>query len=325
MVALGRAAQTGILIRGGDTLERLQKVSHIAFDKTGTLTTGNLAVRDLKTFNGCSPVEAQSLIVALQRHSSHPIAQALLRAYDKPGLPIQRLQDVQETKGVGIQGRSSNGEQYSCGGARIAAQYNVSTNDDLVLFKDGILIASLSLQDDLRPEAPTTLQRLIALGLSTSLVSGDRTDKCEDLGTTLGIETVKAQQLPEQKLAFIHSLQETYPGGVAYVGDGINDAPTLAEASVGISLSSASDVAMHSAQVLLSGDTLARLPEAIALSRLTVSTIKQNLLWAFLYNVTCIPLAAGGFLTPLQGALLMTFSDVLIVGNSLRLKVRSLS
>lgn len=325
MVALGRAAQTGILIRGGDTLERLQKVSHIAFDKTGTLTTGNLAVRDLKTFNGCSPVEAQSLIVALQRHSSHPIAQALLRAYDKPGLPIQRLQDVQETKGVGIQGRSSNGEQYSCGGARIATQYNVSTNDDLVLFKDGTLVASLSLQDDVRPEASITLQRLKSLGLSASLVSGDRADKCAALGGKLGIETVKAQQLPEQKLAFIHSLQERYPGGVAYVGDGINDAPTLAEASVGISLSSGSDVAMHSAQVLLSGDTLARLPEAIALSRLTVSTIKQNLLWAFLYNVTCIPLAAGGFLTPLQGALLMTFSDVLIVGNSLRLKVRSLS
>lgn len=325
MVALGRAAQTGILIRGGDTLERLQKVSHIAFDKTGTLTTGNLTVQHLQTFNGCSPVEAQSLIVALQRHSSHPIAQALLRAYDKPGLPVQRLQDVHETRGIGIQGRSSNGEQYSCGGARIAAQYNVSTNDDLVLFKDSTLIASLSLQDDLRAEAPVTLQRLKSLGLSASLVSGDRADKCEALGGKLGIETVKAQQLPEQKLAFIHSLQERYPGGVAYVGDGINDAPTLAEASVGISLSSGSDVAMHSAQVLLSGDTLARLPEAITLSRLTVSTIKQNLLWAFLYNVTCIPLAAGGFLTPLQGALLMTFSDVLIVGNSLRLKVRRLS
>jgi len=156
-------------------------------------------------------------------------------------------------------------------------------------------------------------------------VSGDRREKCFAVAHALGIPTVESEKLPEQKLDVVRALQSAQAGGIAFVGDGINDAPTLAEASVGISLSSGSDVAIHSAQVLLAGGTLSHLPEAIRLSQITVSTIKQNLFWAFFYNVISIPLAALGFLTPLQGALLMTFSDVLIVGNSLRIRARRLS
>jgi Cu+-exporting ATPase len=135
----------------------------------------------------------------------------------------------------------------------------------------------------------------------------------------LSIDNFFGERLPEQKLEIIREKQST--GALAYVGDGINDAPTLAEASVGISLSSASDVAMHSSQIILSGDTLKHLPEAIRLARITVKTIKQNLFWAFFYNIVAIPLAACGFISPLAGALIMTGSDVVIVANSLRIKL----
>jgi Cu+-exporting ATPase len=325
MVALGRAATNGILVRGGDTLERLAKVSHVSFDKTGTLTSGALRVGKLTTYNGCTDAEAQALLVALQRHSSHPIAQAILRAYQGSGVLPVKLSAVTEMKGIGIEGRDEAGRCYSCGGRVIAARNNIACADDLVLVRDGTIVASLVLEDDIRPEAQRVVRRILDMGLSTSLISGDSREKCFTVANQVGIQDVKPEKLPEEKLEALRVLQSSVPGGVAYVGDGINDAPTLAEASVGISLSSGSDVAMHSAQVLLSGGSIAHLPEAIRLSRITVSTIKQNLFWAFLYNALTIPLAAFGYLTPLQGALLMTFSDVIIVGNSLRIKVRSLS
>lgn len=325
MVALGRAATNGILIRGGDTLERLAKVSHVSFDKTGTLTSGALRVGKLSVHNGCTESFAQGALVALQRHSSHPIAQAIRSAFQAESAAGPSFTSVAETKGVGVEGIGEDGHTYTCGGRVVAARYGITTSDDLVLLRDGSLIASLSLQDDLRPETPGVVQRVMAMGLSTSLISGDTKEKCYAIANRVGIQDVRAEQLPESKLLVLRDLQASSAGGVAYMGDGINDAPTLAEASVGISLSSGSDVAIQSAQVLLSGGTIAHLPDAIRLSRITVTTIKQNLLWAFLYNVLAIPLAAFGYLSPLQGALLMTFSDVVIVGNSLRIKVKSLA
>jgi Cu+-exporting ATPase len=188
--------------------------------------------------------------------------------------------------------------------------------------KNGTLIASLSLHDELRPEAATVIKKLQALGVSVSMISGDRAQKCADAAADLGITAVYAEKLPEEKLVVIRELQAD--ASIAYVGDGINDAPTLAEASVGISLSSASDVARHSAQLVLTGNTLSALPAAISLARLTVQTIKQNLFWAFFYNITTIPLAALGYIAPLAGALMMTASDVVIVANSLQIKLRKL-
>jgi Cu+-exporting ATPase len=185
------------------------------------------------------------------------------------------------------------------------------------------MIASCSLSDSVRPEASTIVSHIHALGCSTSIISGDTQQKCDTVARAVGIETTHAQQLPEQKLEILRSIQSRMPA--AFVGDGINDAPTLTEASVGISLSSASDIAMNSSQVLLTGGTIAALPAAIRLSRLTVSTIKQNLFWALIYNVLAVPLAASGLISPLTGALLMTMSDLVIVGNSLRIKFRSIS
>jgi Cu+-exporting ATPase len=323
MVAIGRAARSGILIRGGDTLERLGQISHVAFDKTGTLTKGTLSVKKFRTHNDEDQRSARSVLVSLQRASSHPIAQAIVRDLQSTELNSIHVSDIVETKGVGLSAKGDDGALYQCGGRNLANQVNIQLFDDIILVRDGHLIASLTLQDQLRPEAPSVIKQLDALACGTSLISGDTTEKCREVSVAVGIHNVHAQQLPEQKLELVRALQKKQ--AVAYVGDGINDAPTLAEAAVGISLSSGSDIAMQSAQVLLTGGTISSLPAAIRLSRLTVRTIKQNLFWALVYNVATVPLAASGYISPLAGALLMTFSDLIIVGNSLRIKYRSIS
>jgi Cu+-exporting ATPase len=319
MVALGRAATSGILIRGGDTLERLASVKQIAFDKTGTLTDGRLSVSNLKTYNGIEPDEAKGIIAALQRSSSHPIAKALSREFSNYKSK-ESFTSVVETKGVGLEGITSFGSKYLCGGRMIMHANGIELPDaDIVLLKDLQLIASLNIEDSVRPEALGVIEELKSLGLSTAIISGDTDSKTRSVASKLSIDNFFGERLPEQKLEIIREKQSA--GALAYVGDGINDAPTLAEASVGISLSSASDVAMHSSQIILSGDTLKHLPEAIRLARITVKTIKQNLFWAFFYNIVAIPLAACGFISPLAGALIMTGSDVVIVANSLRIKL----
>jgi Cu+-exporting ATPase len=321
MVALGRAATSGFLIRGGDTLERLAAITHVAFDKTGTLTKGELKLQQLSTYNDLSSDEAKSILVALQRSSSHPIAKAVVKAY-KDFEGRFTLTSTTESKGIGIEGVGLDGSTYLCGGRLIAERLGITTEDDLIVAKDNKLIASLSLSDEVRPEAAEAIRKLVSMGLSVSLISGDTARKSNEVAEALGIKLVEAEKLPEQKLEIVRTLQAKSP--VAYVGDGINDAPTLAEASVGVSLSSASDVAMHSAQLLLTDNTLSHLPAAISLARLTVRTIKQNLFWAFFYNIITIPMAAFGHIAPVAGALLMTGSDVMIVGNSLRIKFKKI-
>lgn len=322
MVALGRAATSGILIRGGDTLERLASVGQVSFDKTGTLTAGTLRVGDLSTFNGCSPSDARAILVALQQGSSHPIAKTIVKTFQGQTSTGFAFTTLQETRGFGIEGTGSDGSLYVCGGRQVQKRFDLAATDDIVLVKDGRLIASLTLRDEVRPEAPSVIAEIQRLGLTTALISGDTSTKSEEVAQAVGIANVYAEQLPEDKLAVVRAMQHRQP--LAYVGDGINDAPTLAEASVGISLRSASDVAMHSSQVLLMGGSLHNLPSAIRLARLTVTTIKQNLFWAFLYNIITIPLAALGFISPLVGALLMTGSDVLIVANSLRIRFKKI-
>ncbi len=323
MVALGKAATSGVLIRGGDTLERLAAIRTIIFDKTGTLTRGDLHVGEIQTENGVELNDAIAAIAALQRHSSHPIAKALTKelsvriAYSSSR--SYSFASVTETKGVGIEGTADDGSHYVCGGSRVKARFGISSLNDIILVKDGRCIASLSLQDTIRPEAQETTETLRHLGVSLGILSGDTQTKANVVAESLSITDVSAEKLPEEKLSLVRERQAAAP--IAYVGDGINDAPTLAEASVGISLSSASDVAVNSAQIVLSGNSLSKLPATLQLARVTVRTIKQNLFWAFVYNIVAIPLAACGYISPLTGALLMTLSDVVIVANSLRIKL----
>jgi Cu+-exporting ATPase len=317
MVALGRAATSGILIRGGDTLERLASIKQIAFDKTGTLTDGKLRVSNFQTHNGADADSVRGVIAALQRNSSHPIAKALLREFSSY-LTQEVFTSVVETKGVGLEAKADSGAVYICGGRVVMNQNGIEIPADVVLIKDSKLVASFNIEDSVRPEGQRVVQELKKLGFMQSIISGDTNNKTRSVAEKLSISDFYGERLPNEKLEIISEKQKE--SSLAYVGDGINDAPTLAEASVGISLSSSSDVAMHSSQVILSGDTLNNLPAAIRLARITVKTIKQNLFWAFFYNIIAIPLAAFGYISPLAGALIMTGSDVIIVANSLRIK-----
>jgi Cu+-exporting ATPase len=323
MVAVGRAARLGVLVKGGDTLERLASVTQIAFDKTGTLTKGKIKLGALTTAPGVSEAEANSLLLSLERNSSHPIAQAVVRELQGRGAVPAELTDVLEVQGIGIRGTTGEGHEVECGGRSLAERYLSSINQDLVLFKNKQPIAWTSLHDELRLEAAQSIAALTKMKLGTALISGDKQDRCDVVSKEVGIENVYAEQLPEQKLLTITALQQLQQ--TAYVGDGINDAPTLAAASVGISLSSASSVAMQSSQVVLMGGNLALLPPLMDLARLTVRTIKQNLAWALLYNVVAIPFAAAGWVSPAGAAIVMSLSDILIVGNSLRLRSRPLT
>jgi Cu+-exporting ATPase len=323
MVAVGRAARLGVLVKGGDTLERLASVTQIAFDKTGTLTKGKIKLGALTTAPGVSETEANSLLLSLERNSSHPIAQAAVRELQGRGAVPAELIDVLEVQGIGIRGTTGEGHEVECGGRLLAERYLSSINQDLILFKNKQPIAWTSLHDELRLEAAQSIAALTKMKLGTALISGDKQERCAAVAKEVGIENVYAEQLPEQKLLTITALQQLQQ--TAYVGDGINDAPTLAAASVGISLSSASSVAMQSSQVVLMGGNLALLPPLVDLARLTVRTIKQNLAWALLYNVAAIPFAAAGWVSPACAAIVMSLSDILIVGNSLRLRSRPLT
>jgi Cu+-exporting ATPase len=322
MVALGQAARAGILIRGGDTIERLSKVKEIAFDKTGTLTSGDLKITDFETHNDFDPELARSILASLQRNSSHPIAKAIVREFHGSTSYKERFTSFTETRGIGLTATTDSGATFACGGAAVIRKFGFSIKKDLVLIKDQTLIASLNLGDFLRAEASDVINRLKKLNLKCSIISGDTSQKTETVAQQLKIVESFAERTPEEKLKIVREKQINNP--IAYIGDGINDAPTLAEAAVGVSISSASDVALNSAQIILTQGSLSSLPAAINLSRVTVRTIKQNLFWAFAYNIVTIPLAALGYLSPLAGALIMTGSDIVIVANSLRIKFTKL-
>jgi len=324
MVGVGRMARNGILIKGGQTLEVLSRIHNFVFDKTGTLTTGDFRIRKIH----CEPADASkvyALIHKLEQHSSHPIAQALLRetaalgadAYDTGALKIH------EEKGVGVMAFDDKGNTYKLGSARVLANADLAKADAAIyLTENDRLLASIEIEDDLKPETKELIQNLSATGRQAVLLSGDKQEKAQAVADALGIQQVFAQQLPKQKLEIIERLSKEAP--TAMIGDGINDAPALAKATLGISLSNASQAAIQSAQVVLMNGNISRLSRALSISEKTVQTIRQNLFWAFAYNIVAIPVAAMGYLNPMWGALFMAFSDVVVIGNSIRLKYRRL-
>jgi Cu+-exporting ATPase len=318
MVGVGRAARSGILLKGGSTLEEFASIRTIVFDKTGTLTTGDFTVGELKVF-GREERFVQSLIASLEYHSSHPIATSLVRAFsDAPRLPLQNLQ---EEKGLGISGQDERGVRYRFGSrtlARIPA--NEAPPGALYLLEEDTVIARLILHDTVKPEAAQTIATLRSLGITPVMVSGDSETRCREVAREVGIEAVYAEHLPDDKLRVIKELEQR--SATAFVGDGVNDAPALAGASVGVSLSNGTTVAIESARIVLLGGNLAHLPIALRLARATLTTIRQNLFWAFSYNIIAIPMAAAGYLTPTVAAIAMGFSDVMTIGNSMRLRRR---
>ncbi len=313
-VGMGRAARSGILFRNATSLENFRNITQLVFDKTGTLTTGSFVLADHKAIN-IEEQEWKSIVYSLERYSNHPIAQCVSAAF-KTKDEI-RWSVIEEVKGTGMKGTDKDGNIYWAGSYKIAKDKTSEASHNVYLLKNDVLIGWIDVQDEVRPEAKEIIAYLKGRGLKTILLSGDRKEKCDHIATLLGIDQVIAEQSPEEKLATIDSLNKATP--TAMVGDGINDAPALAKATIGISLSDASQLAIQSAQVVLMNAGLKQLPTALGLGRHTYITIKQNLFWAFFYNIIAIPVAALGLLTPTLGALVMGMSDVVLAINSVRL------
>lgn len=319
-VGMGRAARNGILFRNATSLENFRTIRQIVFDKTGTLTTGSFKIAQHQMM-GVEENEWQSIVYSLEKYSNHPIAQCVSASF-KTKDEI-RWKNIEEVKGVGMKGIDGSGNEYWAGSYRIASALTGESEHNVYLLKNGNLIGWIDVEDEIRPEAAEIIGQLKKQGLRTILLSGDRKAKCEQVAAKLGIDEVIAEQKPEEKLETIAALNAKMP--VAMVGDGINDAPALAKATIGISLSEASQLAIQSAQVVLMNSGLKKLPTALGLGRHTYITIKQNLFWAFFYNIIALPVAAFGFLVPTLGALVMGLSDVVLAINSVRLFIKKVA
>ncbi len=323
-VGIGRAARNGILVKGGDTLERLSNVQTMVFDKTGTLTTGTIDLKDEQFFS--EEATARSVTAILEQYSNHPFAKVLLQRFQSDSYTHSfRFTSIQEIPGMGVTAiEKETGRIYKIGSARLSQEISLPEGFQVYLTSEQKLLAAWSFTDTIRPEAKSVLHQLKQKKITTILLSGDHNSVCKKVAQELDINTYYGEQNPEQKALSIQALNKERP--VAMIGDGINDAAALASASVGIAMGTGSEVALRTSEiVLMSNKNLDALLSAHLLSRLTISTIRQNLLWALLYNVIAIPMAAMGYLSPMLASLSMAFSDVVVIGNSLRLKYRKIS
>ncbi|MFM7672919.1 MAG: heavy metal translocating P-type ATPase [Bacteroidota bacterium] len=319
-VGLGRAARNGILFRNATSLELFKSIRRVVFDKTGTLTTGKfeIAQYNIKKVTGVEEVEFKKIVYSLEKYSNHPIALCITHSW-KTSDEIKWKQ-IEEVKGLGMKATDNEGRTYLAGSYKAASELNTEADHNVYIIRDGKLLGWIDVKDEIRPEAKSVIEHLHTRGIETVLLSGDRRSKCEVLAKELGIDTVLAEQTPDQKLEKIGVWSAEMP--TAMVGDGINDAPALAKATIGISLNEASQIAVQTAQVVLMNKGLKHLPLALGLGRHTFLTIQQNLFWAFAYNIVAIPVAALGYLEPTWGALIMGMSDVVLAINSVRLFVK---
>ncbi|MCX6292043.1 MAG: cation-translocating P-type ATPase [Bacteroidetes bacterium] len=324
MVGIGRAAKNGILIKGGSTLESFAGIKTVVFDKTGTLTTGNFRIRKMEVFHSDED-SVRALLFSLEQHSSHPVAKSLVNeCREAAGKSVLvRWKKIEEDKGIGINATDENGNLYSAGSFQMVKHFFKDASHHVYVLKNNELLATVDLEDEIKHDAKELIVQLKKLGIRTVMVSGDRKKICDSVAAQLGMDETFSEQLPKEKLAIIEKLSSLSP--TAMVGDGVNDAPALAKATVGVSMGNATQVAIQSAQVvLLHSHDMGTLLKAIQLSKHTLITIRQNLFWAFFYNALAIPVAAAGMLNPMIGALSMAFSDVVVIGNSIRLKTKKI-
>lgn len=336
MVGTGRGAELGVLFRRGDALQRLSDAQIVAFDKTGTLTEGRPALVDLQT-DGIDRVEALRLAASAEARSEHPLATAIVAAAKSEGGTIPEAQDVQTSTGRGLTA-TVEGRAILIGNLGALAEGGVTADPALVkaaegfaakgatpvhMAVDGRHVTVMALADPIRPEAIKTVEGLHEMGLKTAMISGDVQATAEAVGRQIGIDKVEGGVLPAGKLAAIRALG----AGTVFVGDGINDAPALAAADTGIAIGTGTDVAIESADVVLVGGDPSGVVRAVSLSRAVMRNIKQNLFWAFAYNIALIPVAMGALvpfggpqLSPMLAAGAMALSSVFVVTNALRLR-----
>jgi Cu+-exporting ATPase len=322
MVGIGRGAKAGILIRNADALEVLAHADTLLFDKTGTLTEGKPTVQTVEPAPGFEADELLRLAASVERGSEHPLAGALVRAAQAKGLSLDEVRDFTATAGKGVRG-TVDGRVVLAGTIAFLTENKVrdSGGEGIRVAINGQVAGAIRIADPLRATTAEAVRKLRDDGLRLVMLTGDRRSVAESVAAHLGIDEVHAEVLPQDKLALVQSLQRQ-GHNVAMAGDGINDAPALAAADVGIALGTGTDVAIESAGVTLVRGDLRGIAAARQLSRATTSTIRQNLFLAFVYNAVSIPLAALGFLDPMWAAAAMSLSSLSVVGNSLRLRVR---
>ncbi|GAA4752032.1 heavy metal translocating P-type ATPase [Amnibacterium soli] len=333
MVGVGRGGQLGILVKGQDALEASGRIDTVVLDKTGTVTTGAFTVPDVRPVDGITPDELLGLAGALEQASEHAIGRAISgAAAARLGRP-EAVEDFAALSGLGASG-VVGGRRVLAGSRRLLVEQGVAvpaaldaTVEELeaagrtlvLVAVDGVAAGVLGLADDVKPTAREAIAQLQAMGLRTVLLTGDTARAGAAVGAMLGVDETIAEVLPADKAKVVADLQAK-GRKVAMVGDGINDAAALASADLGMAIVTGTDVAMKSADVILVRDDLRAVPDAVALARKMLGTIRGNLVWAFGYNIAAIPLAASGLLNPLIAAAAMALSSVLVVTNSLRLR-----
>jgi Cu+-exporting ATPase len=339
MVATGRGAQAGVLVRNAAALERLAAVTTLVVDKTGTLTEGKPVLTGVETAPGFEADDVLRLAASLEAGSEHPLAAAILRGAEQRGLKPAKADDFESVTGQGVTGRIGGrvmllGNQRLMQGvgidvAPLAASAEARRKDgESVMFlgADGKLAGLVAVADPIKATAAEAIAKLHALGLKIVMATGDNETTAKAVASRLGIDEVRAGLRPEDKLTIIDNLQRQGEV-VAMAGDGINDAPALAKADVGIAMGTGADVAMESAGLTLLKGDLRGVVRAVKLARATMRNIKQNLFFAFVYNALGVPIAAGALypafgilLSPIIAAAAMSFSSVSVVGNALRLR-----
>ncbi|SKA29719.1 heavy metal translocating P-type ATPase [Consotaella salsifontis] len=339
MVGTGRAAELGVLFRKGEALQSLSGATTIALDKTGTLTRGRPELTDFIVSQGFAEPEVLALVAAIEAKSEHPIAAAIVAAAEERRLALPALERFEAVPGFGVTAKVA-GHAVAVGADRLMARQELDLSaftqaaerlaregkSPLYVAIDGKAAALLAVSDPIKETTPAAIAALHALGLKVAMITGDNRKTAEAVAARLKIDRVVAEVLPEGKIEAVKSLREN-GGRIAFVGDGINDAPALAEADIGLAIGTGTDVAIESADVVLMSGDLRAVADAIGLSKATLRNIKQNLFWAFAYNVVLIPLAAGALypafgilLSPVFAAAAMALSSVFVVSNALRLK-----